>query len=120
MEYDKPHETQDNNKKINISILQGSKLFNENTPFIINILSPQPENTEKRFSADLICVIDISGSMSGEKIHLVKESLKILVDMMETDKYGIYHATNEGGYISWYDFTVEIMKQAGEYNDTYK
>lgn len=37
----------------------------------------------------------------------------LLVDMIETDKYGYYHATNEGGYISWYDFTVEIFKQAG-------
>ncbi|MCR5103012.1 MAG: dTDP-4-dehydrorhamnose reductase [Eubacterium sp.] len=38
---------------------------------------------------------------------------RLLVDMSETDKYGFYHATNEGGYISWYDFTVEIYKQAG-------
>ncbi len=37
----------------------------------------------------------------------------LLVDMAETEKYGYYHATNEGGYISWYDFTVEIYKQAG-------
>ncbi len=37
----------------------------------------------------------------------------LLVDMVETEKYGYYHATNEGGYISWYDFTVEIYKQAG-------
>ena len=37
----------------------------------------------------------------------------LLVDMAETDKYGYYHATNEGGYISWYDFTCEIYKQAG-------
>ena len=68
---------------IDISVLKGDKLFNENTPFIINISSPQPENTEKRFSADLICVIDISGSMSGEKIELVKQSLTILIEMME-------------------------------------
>ncbi|HIV16720.1 MAG TPA: dTDP-4-dehydrorhamnose reductase [Candidatus Alectryocaccobium stercorigallinarum] len=38
---------------------------------------------------------------------------RLLIDMNETDKYGYYHATNEGGYISWYDFTVEIYKQAG-------
>ena len=38
---------------------------------------------------------------------------RLLVDMIETDKYGYYHATNEGGYISWYDFTCEIYKQAG-------
>ena len=38
---------------------------------------------------------------------------KLLVDMCESEKYGYYHATNEGGYISWYDFTKEIYKQAG-------
>ena len=38
---------------------------------------------------------------------------RLLVDMIETDKYGYYHATNEGGYISWYDFACEILKQAG-------
>lgn len=38
---------------------------------------------------------------------------RLLLDMIETDKYGYYHVTNEGGYISWYDFTCEIYKQAG-------
>lgn len=38
---------------------------------------------------------------------------KLLVDMIETEKYGYYHATNEGGYISWYDFCVEFYKQYG-------
>lgn len=38
---------------------------------------------------------------------------RLLVDMCETDKYGYYHATNEGGYISWYDFCVEFYKQYG-------
>ena len=38
---------------------------------------------------------------------------RLLVDMIETEKYGTYHATNEGGYISWYDFTCEIFRQAG-------
>ncbi len=37
---------------------------------------------------------------------------RLLVDMIETEKYGYYHATNEGGYISWYDFAVEIFRQA--------
>lgn len=39
---------------------------------------------------------------------------KLLVSMIVTDKYGYYHATNEGGYISWWDFTKEIFKQATE------
>ncbi|MBO5213891.1 MAG: dTDP-4-dehydrorhamnose reductase [Clostridia bacterium] len=38
---------------------------------------------------------------------------RLLVDMVESEKYGYYHATNEGGYISWYDFTCEIFRQAG-------
>lgn len=37
---------------------------------------------------------------------------RLLVDMAETEKYGYYHATNEGGFISWYDFTKEIFRQA--------
>ena len=38
---------------------------------------------------------------------------RLLVDMIQTEQYGYYHATNEGGYISWYDFTCEIYRQAG-------
>ena len=38
---------------------------------------------------------------------------RLLVDMIETEKYGYYHATNEGGYISWYEFACEIFRQAG-------
>lgn len=38
---------------------------------------------------------------------------RLLVDMALSDKYGYYHATNEGGYISWYDFACEIFRQAG-------
>lgn len=37
---------------------------------------------------------------------------RLLVDMIDSEKYGYYHATNEGGYISWYDFAVEIFRQA--------
>ena len=38
---------------------------------------------------------------------------RLLVDMAATEKYGYYHATNEGGYISWYEFACEIFRQAG-------
>lgn len=38
---------------------------------------------------------------------------RLLVDMIESEKYGVYHATNEGGYISWADFAKEIFAQAG-------
>ncbi|MBQ3574931.1 MAG: sugar nucleotide-binding protein, partial [Clostridia bacterium] len=38
---------------------------------------------------------------------------RLLADMIETEKYGYYHATNEGGFISWYDFCCEIYRQAG-------
>lgn len=43
---------------------------------------------------------------------------RLLVDMLETDRYGYYHATNKGGYISWYDFTVEIFRQAAALGHT--
>ena len=43
---------------------------------------------------------------------------RLMVDMIQTDKYGYYHATNEGGYISWYDFTKEIFRQAVELGHT--
>ena len=39
---------------------------------------------------------------------------RLLIDMVETEKYGYYHATNEGGYISWHDFACEIFRQAGK------
>ena len=42
-----------------------------------------------------------------------KDLSRLLVDMIETKKYGYYHATNEGGYISWYDFCCEIYRQYG-------
>ena len=44
-------------------------------------------------------------------IHMILA--RLLVDMVETEKYGYYHATNEGGYISWYDFCCEIYRQYG-------
>ena len=40
---------------------------------------------------------------------------RLLADMVMSEKYGFYHATNEGGYISWYDFACEIFKMAGYY-----
>ncbi len=39
---------------------------------------------------------------------------RLLCDMIVTDKYGYYHATNEGGYISWYEFACEIFRQSGK------
>lgn len=42
-----------------------------------------------------------------------KDLAKLLVQMIQTNKYGYYHATNEGGFISWYDFACEIFRQAG-------
>lgn len=58
-----------------------------------------------------------------EKLRVVNDQIgtptytydltRLLVDMIETEKYGYYHATNEGGYISWYEFAKEIFRQAG-------
>ena len=51
--------------------------------------------------------------LEGELAVATLDLARLLVDMIETEKYGYYHATNEGGYISWYDFACEIFKQAG-------
>lgn len=45
---------------------------------------------------------------------------RLLVDMIQTDKYGYYHVTNQGGFISWYNFACEIIKQASYYDEDYK
>ena len=74
-------ENKDND--VAISIIKGDKLFNKNIPFVINLSTPQPDENDKKSNADLICVIDISGSMFGYKIDQVKESLKILVNLMD-------------------------------------
>ena len=42
-----------------------------------------------------------------------KDLARLLADMIASEKYGFYHATNEGGYISWYDFCCEIYRQYG-------
>ncbi len=42
-----------------------------------------------------------------------RDLARLLADMVGTDRYGYYHATNEGGFISWYDFACEIFRQAG-------
>ena len=42
-----------------------------------------------------------------------KDLARLLIDICQTECYGYYHATNEGGYISWYEFACEIMRQAG-------
>lgn len=65
----------------------------------------------------------INAGKTHDTVRVVKDQIgtptytldlaRLLVDMIETDKYGYYHATNEGGYISWYDFCCEFYKQYG-------
>ncbi len=57
-------------------------------------------------------VVKVVDDQIGTPTYTV-DLAKLLVDMIETDKYGYYHATNEGGFISWADFTEEIYRQAG-------
>ena len=64
-------------------------------------------NIGKRFS-ELRVVNDQIGTPT-----YTYDLARLLVDMVETGKYGYYHATNEGDYISWYDFACEIFRQAG-------
>lgn len=58
---------------------------------------------------DVVKVVD---DQIGTPTYTV-DLARLLVDMIETEKYGYYHATNEGGYISWADFTEGIYRQAG-------
>lgn len=89
-------------------------------------------NLEKYFIVRIAWVFGVNGKnfiktmlslgKTHDQIRVVNDQIgtptytfdlaRLLVDMIETEKYGYYHATNEGGYISWYDFTVEIFRQA--------
>lgn len=91
------------------------------------------DNLEKYFIVRIAWVFGLNGKNfiktilnAGKKYDTVKvvndqigtptytyDLARLLIDMIETERYGYYHATNEGGYISWYDFTCEIYRQAG-------
>ena len=97
------------NNDLEISVLKGDKLFNENTPFIININTLKLQNAKKMCNADLICVIDVSGSMSGQKITLVKKSLNILVKMMDkNDRLALVLFSNNAKI----NFDLEYMTES--------
>ena len=93
------------------------------------------ENLEKYFIVRIAWVFGLHGknfvktmlnvAKSHDTVRVVNDQVGtptytpdlavLLADMIVTDRYGFYHATNEGGYISWYDFTKEIYRLAGEY-----
>ncbi len=58
---------------------------------------------------DRVCVVN---DQIGTPTY-TPDLARLLADMNETDKYGYYHASNEGGYISWYDFCCNIYEQCG-------
>ena len=88
---------------------------------------------ENYFIVRIACVFGLNGknfiktminaAQSHNEVKVVNDQIgtptytldlaRLLIDMNETDKYGYYHATNEGGYISWYDFCCEIYRQYG-------
>ena len=95
---------------IDISILKGEKLFNKNTPIVVNVVSE--EIKEKNSNVELICVIDVSGSMMGEKIKLVKQSLKVLLEMMgENDKLGLVLFNHQAQKLLDLTFTTSENKK---------
>ncbi len=91
------------------------------------------ENLEKYFIVRIAWVFGLNGKnfiktmlsvgKTHDEVRVVCDQIgtptytydlaRLLVDMILSDKYGYYHATNEGGFISWYDFTCEIYRQAG-------
>ena len=107
---------------VNISIMKGDKLFNENTPFVVNVFVPESKNLKIRSKVDLICVIDISGSMAGAKIDLVKKSLKILVNLMEkTDRICIILFNNSAqNFFNLNYLTKEIKNKLNNIIDNIK
>ncbi|WP_349673711.1 dTDP-4-dehydrorhamnose reductase [Lacrimispora sp.] len=90
------------------------------------------ENLKKYFIVRIAWVFGVNGKnfiktmlnlgKTRDKLSVVADQIgsptytfdlaRLLVDMIETEKYGRYHATNEG-LCSWYDFACEIFKQAG-------
>lgn len=90
------------------------------------------ENVEKFFIVRIAWVFGLNGTnfiktmlklaKSHNQLRVVNDQIgtptytldlaRLLVDMIESEKYGFYHATNEGGYISWYEFAKEIFRQA--------
>lgn len=91
------------------------------------------ENLEKYFIVRIAWVFGLNGKnfiktmlnigKKHDTIRVVNDQIgtptytydlaRLLVDMIGTEKYGYYHATNEGGYISWYEFACEIFQKAG-------
>lgn len=91
------------------------------------------DNLDKFFIVRIAWVFGVNGnnfiktmlklSENNDSLRIVNDQIgtptytydlaRLLVDMIETEKYGYYHVTNEGGYISWFDFAREIFKQAG-------
>ena len=90
-------------------------------------------NLEKYFIVRIAWVFGVNGKnfiktmlnvgKTHDTVRVVKDQIgtptytydlaRLLVDMLEKEEYGKYHATNEGGYISWCDFAKEIFRQAG-------
>ena len=80
--------------------------------FIIN--SVQPDTGRKlHFTPRTLERMRVVSDQIGTPTYTL-DLARLLVDMIETDRYGYYYATNEGGYISWYDFACEIFRQAGK------
>ena len=101
-----------NSNDLEISVLRGDKLFNENTPFIININTPKLKTATKMCNADLICVIDISGSMFGTKLDMVKKSLIILIKLMdENDRLALVLFESDAQILCNLEYMTETKKQ---------
>ena len=97
------------NNDIEISIIKGDRLFNSNTPFVINLTTPESDENDKKSNADLICVIDVSSSMSGNKIVQVKESLETLINLI--DKINEIDAFGGTSILSGLKIAINVIKK---------
>lgn len=86
----------------NYFIVRIAWVFGQNGNNFINTMLKLGKNSDK---------ITVVKDQIGTPTYTI-DLVRLLIDMIESEKYGYYHATNEGGYISWYDFTKEIFRQA--------
>ncbi len=83
-------------------IIRTSWLFGENGNNFVNTMLKLGKNSK---------CLRIVNDQIGRPTYAY-DLAKLLVDMIKTEKYGYYNATNEGSYVSWYEFACEIFKQA--------
>ena len=88
-------------------IVRTAWLFGDGKNFVRSMLAAGKEKREIKVVGDQVGSPTFTDDLSG-----------FLSELITTEKYGIYHATNEG-YCSWAEFAKEIFRQAEKYDEKY-